>query len=177
MLRASFSHLCAAPCSMHPCISYVCCAMLCASMRHPCAAPCCVHPCVTCVLRHAACILASPVCCAMQRASLRHLSATPYCVLLAAAGTSCTAFNVAGVPIAAPRLGTGPGKRDKEKKKKELNRFDAHSARGITNKHTNCPPYNVHPTQSTTKFYSVSRHTDARNNSVVVAVVNILHIC
>ena len=67
--------------------------------------------------------------------------------------------------------------RKKERNGKIRSIHHASCAKGITNTHTNCSPYIVHPTQTTTNYHSVSRHTDGQNNSVVVATVNILHIC
>ncbi len=88
------------------------------------------------------------------------------------AGSYCTAFNATWVPMAAPGPGTGQGK--------EKNQTQIHARtmqQNFQNKLTDCPPYNLHPAQSTTYFHCVSRHTDAQNKSVVVAIVNILHIC
>ena len=150
------SPACDAPRRVHSFVTCVGCAMLRARLRH-------LHG-----LLQAGCMPVSPACaaprcvhsfvtrgcCAMSRASLRHL---------------CVSRHAACIP--APPVRARPGK------KKEKRRFVHEHTTGITNTHTNCPPYIVHPTQSTTNYHSVSRHTDDQNNSVVVAVVNILHKC
>ena len=146
-------------------------------------------------MHHAACILSSPawaaqccvrayvICmgCSRLGACLCHLRALHHAayILLSPAGAApcrvhpCDICACRAMLHAFLRHLCGPGPEKRKKKR----RFDHERTTGITYTHTNCPPYIVHPTQSTTNYHSVSRHTDDQNNSVVVAVVNILHNC
>ena len=146
--RILASPVCTAPSCAHPCVTWACCAALCASIRH------------LGVLLHAASTVSASVSCALLRA--------PRCDWNMLHHTQCHMVD--------HHSSTTRNRPRKKKEKEEKKSDNAHPTTGITNTHTNCPPYIVHPTQSTTNYHSVSRHTAAQNNSVIVAVVNILHI-